>query len=100
MHSDSATASSKEDFANRIGGKRQRSTQEAALLLWLQAVAPVAAVSAPLASRARAPERHAIALSEIGKARTLRQAFAAEGLELLPDPLRRVSGSKVARLKR
>jgi len=97
MHSDSATSSSLEDLANRIDGNRQRSAQESALLRWLQTKAPLAGPSAPIAARNILPDRPSA--PDCGKARTLRQAFAAEGLELLPDPLRFHPAARVARLK-
>jgi len=101
MLSDSAISSSKEDPANRIDGKRQRSAQESALLRWLlQAKAPAAAAPAPIAARNILPDRPFPPAPDCGKARTLRQAFAAEGLELLPDPLHPYPTRKVARLEK
>ena len=102
MHSDSAISSSKEDLANRIDGKRQRSAQEAALLRWLHAktevsTAPSAISATGSAQSALAPRLPSV---DIGKATTLRKALLAQGLDILPDPLNRFPCPKVVRAVR
>ena len=85
MQSGMAISSSEEALANRIDGKRQRSKQESALLGWLEAKGAVpistTAVSADPLPRSQG-------WIDVGKATTLRKALLAEGLDVLPDPLR------------
>lgn len=62
--------------------------QEAALVRWLQSQPAVASRPQPPADTAMAQD----------KVRTLREALAAQGLTLLPDPLERYSVQKVVRV--
>jgi hypothetical protein len=84
---------------DRVDGKRQRSAQEASLLRWLQAKPPQ--VSPAADSRAvEIRSRGAIgAQVGAGKIITLRKALLAEGLDIVPDPLRRYPCTKVERVK-
>ena len=91
MHSNQAIPSSVEDRARRIEDDGRKSAQEAGLLRWLQrkaATGPTVSDVKPRADR------------ENGKVTTLRKALAAEGLDIVPDPLHRYPCPKVARVAR
>lgn len=77
------TGSNRQAVQTENGAARQQSE----LLRWLAANPP------PPAEVARRIE------SRINKVRSLRQALAAEGLHILPDPLHRTPAQKVAKLK-
>lgn len=77
------TGSVRQSVQTESGAARQQSD----LLRWLAANPP------PPPEMARRIE------SKIQKVRSLRQALAAEGLHILPDPLHRTPAHKVAKLR-
>jgi hypothetical protein len=86
--------------AEGADGNRQRSTQEAGLLRWLQAeVRPVVQPSIRT-SRSILRDESPRLLPANEKVRTLRQALLAEGLDIIPDPLRQFPCPKVAKMEK